>query len=180
MEAERESKSCFVARPVGRVSCRGHLSLGGGVSLPAGLVEWLAGGERGISSNTMVTHLFGINALGDWPWPSHPHDPADLRRCRLLIQQVPEVGRELPRMATCSAEWAALVAHWDELCALLDKELRDPRRSAPLTYRRMRELIESATAATMTPAGVTDSRSINETSSSVAVGDQHDSTKEKP
>ena len=110
--------------------------------LPSGLIEWLASGERGTSSDTMVTHLFGVDALGRWSG-SHPHDPADLRRCREFVARVPAVGALLPLMANCSPEWGALVAHWPELCALMDSELSGSR-SAPKTYARMRQLIDGA------------------------------------
>lgn len=107
-------------------------------------IRWLANGERGVSSNTIFTHLTGIDALYGWD-PSHPHDPDDLYRCRLLLQQVPELRARLHEMATCSPVWARLVAHWDELCELMDAEAPDwPKRGsrAPKTYRRMRELID--------------------------------------
>lgn len=108
-------------------------------------VRWLANGERGISSETIFTHLTGINALRDWGG-DHPHDPADLRRCRLLLDQCPALQAELPRMAGVSAVWGSLVQHWDELCALMDEEIpnwRAPKRGAlaPRTYARMKEII---------------------------------------
>lgn len=113
-----------------------------------GLFEWLASGERGVSSNTIVTHLTGINALGAWPYPSHPLDPDDLRRCRLLFLAVPSLRAEFPRMAMCSNEWAALVRRWSDLCQLMDSEApRWPRRewaACPKTYALMKELEESA------------------------------------
>lgn len=119
------------------------------------LIAWLAGGERGSSSNTMVTHLTGLDALGRWGDPkSYPHDPDDLHRCRLLLEQVPLLRLALPQMATCSPVWARLVAHWDELCGLMDSEAphwRDGHGSAPKTYARMRALIYDHTA----PAGDT-------------------------
>lgn len=112
------------------------------------LIQWLANGERGISSNTIVTHLTGINAMGQWGRRDHPHDPGDLSRCRLLLEQVPELRMPfVAHMATCSPVWAALTRAWDELCALMDEEAphwRDGRGSAPKTYRRMSELIDGA------------------------------------
>jgi hypothetical protein len=110
------------------------------------LILWLANGERGISSNTMVTHLTGINAVGDSS-PSHPRDPADLRRCRLLMERVPEIAERFPRMASHSLEWAALVARWDALCRMMDEEApkwRDGTGSASHTYALMSEVIRGA------------------------------------
>lgn len=106
-------------------------------------VKWLAGGKRGISSETIFTHLTGIDALGDWR-KDHPHDPADFRRCRLLLEQVPELVPLFPRMAEVSPQWATLVEQWDTICATMDAEApnwRDGKgQIAPKTY----DLIKSA------------------------------------
>ena len=107
------------------------------------LVRWLAGGRRGVSSNTMVQHLTGLSALGD-SCGSHPHDPDDLSRCRLLLEQVPHL--QLDGMATCSGPWAKLVEQWGDICNLMDSEAprwREGQGSAPKTYSLMRKLIEA-------------------------------------
>jgi hypothetical protein len=129
------------------------------MSIPDSLVRWLASGQRGISSNTMVTHLTGIDAMGQWSRRDHPHDPDDLHRCRLLLEEVTYLQLMLPRMATCSPAWAALVEHWQELCDLMDKEAphwKDGHGSAPKTYARMRELIEGARKRPSSDAAVQD------------------------
>lgn len=110
------------------------------------LMRWLASGERGESSNTMVTHLTGIKAHGRYGRNTEPSDPDDLNRCRKLLEQVPELQPLLPNMATCSGPWAQLVAHWQELCDLMDKEAprwREGEGSAGKTYERMRALIDA-------------------------------------
>lgn len=108
-------------------------------------VKWLGSGERGISSNTMFTVLTGVDALGSWG-KSHPHDPADLRRCRLLLEACPELVPEMHRLVDVSPEWARLVWSWDELCSLMDSEApnwRKPNRggSAPKTYDAMKSIL---------------------------------------
>lgn len=118
---------------------------------PAGLVEWLAGGERGVSSNTMVQHLTGWPALSNrWDGKGDiPHDPDDFDRCLQLLQAVPMLRLLLPEMATRSPVWAALVEHWPEIeaCHLAEVGLRWTKaRSAPKTYALMRKAIESAKA----------------------------------
>jgi hypothetical protein len=75
---------------------------------------WLANGRRGISSNTIFTHLTGIDALSGHP-PSYPRDPSDLDRCIALLVQVPELRERFVNMMECSPEWARLVSHWDEI-----------------------------------------------------------------
>ena len=109
-------------------------------TLPAGLLEWLASGERGMSSNTMVTHLAGISAGAA---SSHPYDPADLRRCMLLLDRVPELKWRMQRMRTVSKEWNALMDVWDDITTSFLTEApdnwRDPRAHwrAPRTYKLM-------------------------------------------
>jgi hypothetical protein len=108
-------------------------------------IRWLANGERCASSETIFTHLTGIDALNDWH-KDHPYDPAVLRRCRLLLEQCPELMIEFPRMAQVSAVWRKLVHHWAELCGLMDEEIPEWRKpphgsSAPRLYARMKEII---------------------------------------
>lgn len=117
---------------------------------------WLAHGERGASSEAMYHRFTGL-PIGRYPHPSaHPHDPADFRRCELLLRAVPVFRLQLPTMASVSPVWAALVAHWDELVALLESEIPSAftghgyRGSAPGTYARMRELAAAAQTDTFT------------------------------
>jgi len=102
------------------------------------LTVWLMNGERGSSSNAMVAHIMGMGGTAD-----HPYDPDDLRRCRLLVEQVQVIEICLPSMASCSPVWARIVAHWDELCSLMDAEApdwRSRRGSAPKTYALLQKL----------------------------------------
>lgn len=111
------------------------------------LVNWLACGQRGISSDAIVQHLTGIQAAR-WAG-SHPHDPSDLGRCRLLLEQVPELAPRIGETAVVSPAWRVLVEHWDDLCSLMDEEApqwRDQRGNAPRTYSRMRELLATVGA----------------------------------
>jgi len=113
------------------------------MNLSESAVLWLADGERGSSSNTIFQHLTGVSAAGRWGI-STPSDPDDLRRCRLLLEQVPEFKEQFAKMKTCSEVWARLVDEWDELCALMDEECEGwpPKfgSSAQLTYKRMKKL----------------------------------------
>lgn len=117
--------------------------LASGTKLSMAASQWLASGERGISSNTMFTRLTGVNAIRR-DSRGYPHDPDDLRRCRLLLEQVPELRDRVSEMAEESPEWARLVARWDEVCALMDEETpkwRDREGTASRTYDRMKELL---------------------------------------
>ncbi|GAB7082343.1 hypothetical protein [Megalodesulfovibrio paquesii] len=113
-------------------------------SLPMEAIQWLANGERGLSSNALFTRLTGVDALGrdkKW-WRFHPLDPADFRRCVLLLETVPGFREKLPLMCDVSPQWAALVAHWEELEALLVDEY--PTGFAPKTHECMREILMEA------------------------------------
>lgn len=100
---------------------------------------WLAGGERGISSEAIAQRLVGGRPKR---W-THPYDVADLRRCVLLLDAVPEAREHIDAMADVSPEWARLVEHWDELERLLRSEMQDGRRwKAPLTGKRMKEVLD--------------------------------------
>lgn len=93
--------------------------------------RWLASGERGMSSEMIFTHLTGTATLSGRR-KYHPYDPADFRRCQLLLEQVPELQLLFPRMAEVSPEWAALVAAWPAIIAAMDREVpgwRDGRTS---------------------------------------------------
>jgi hypothetical protein len=106
--------------------------------------RWLAGGHRGTSSNAIFTHITGIDATGFGGF-DHPHDPADFKRCRLLLEQVPELAPRLQEMKSVSPAWARLVDAWETICATMDTECPDWRgaasRSAPQTYSIIKQAI---------------------------------------
>ena len=110
------------------------------------MTMWLAVGERGISSNAIALTTLGLRPTGhDAGWPL---DPADLRRCLLLLEAVPET-REcgLLVLAKRCPRWAALARVWDRLSETLRSEIGEslpPRGSAPRTYALMQEALDSA------------------------------------
>lgn len=113
---------------------------------PDGLVEWLASGRRGISSNTIVQHITGWPAIGDIWDPDIPNDPADFDRCLKLLQAVPELRARLPQMRNCSPAWSAMVDNWAEIeaCHLEEVGLGWTKaKSAPKTYKLMRAVIDA-------------------------------------
>lgn len=101
--------------------------------------RWLASGQRGNSSETIFTHLTGVDA-NRGSRNSHPYDPDDLRRCRLLLEQCPELVPLFPKMADVSKAWAGLVPEWETICKTMDEESpewRAGKGSAPKTYKLM-------------------------------------------
>lgn len=101
--------------------------------------EWWAIGKHGMSSEAMFYRFTGVGKQSK----SAPSDPDDFKRCRLLLEQVPEFIPLLPNMAVVSTVWAALVAHWDDLVTLMDSEVpdwREGRGNAPKTYQLMKSI----------------------------------------
>lgn len=76
------------------------------------VMEWLAFGERGSSSETMAFTFLGRGAPR---WSSAPSDPDDLRRCLLLLQAAPEARKHMDKLRSLSKTWERLVDRWDDL-----------------------------------------------------------------
>lgn len=116
------------------------------IEVPQSVLNWLARGERGISSETIVEALWKIPLTGKWGM-SHPHDPSDLRRCLLLLQASPETAARISDMALVSPEWERLVARWRELESMFREEIPNIWDcfgwSAPKTYAAMRATLDS-------------------------------------
>lgn len=117
-----------------------------GTGLSEAAIQWLGVGERGASSDAMFLGLTGIRPIdmvGEAT--AYPHDPDDLWRCRLLLEQVPELNSKLPDLRNISPIWVRLVASWDELCRTMDAESpywREGKGRAGQTY----ELLQIAEA----------------------------------
>ena len=111
-------------------------------------VEWLAYGERGASSNTLFKYATGVNACGDYR-DSYPHNPDDLRRCRLLLEKSPRLRDTMHQVANAGPQWMMLLAHWDAVCGTMDAECpkwREGKGGAPATYKLMKQLFETVEA----------------------------------
>ena len=78
---------------------------------PAGLTDWLASSETGASAKSIVAHLTGIGEQRGF----YPLDGGDFGRCERLLDMVPSLRPDLPKMAEVNAYWAALVARWSEI-----------------------------------------------------------------
>lgn len=122
----------------------------------AHFASWLASGERGISSEAIVSQLTG-HRVGRRRWPDdHPHDPDDFRRCEMLLRAYPLARLTFPEaMKTRSEVWARLVEHWDELVELIESEAPGAFRGSvgiartgmgrtPKAYALIRQLVGRA------------------------------------
>lgn len=122
-------------------------------AMRADALNWLAHGERGLSSESMCFWLVFGERL-KWPREGYPLDPADFRRCQLLLRLVPKLRKRLPLMAECSPVWAALVERWDEITKVLEAEVPTVylsrygyEGSAPKAYALMQEIIAAGRTA---------------------------------
>ena len=109
------------------------------IELRAKCMSWLAKGETGTSSKTMVFCACDI----DYEDQCHPLDPSDLNRCIKTVKAIPEIKHAFKKIAKLSDEWRRVIQHWDELSGLFIEEVGydwSKGRSAPLTYKRMKEL----------------------------------------
>lgn len=83
--------------------------------------DWLIDGERGVSSEAMLSHLTGGSRRDRDNW-DHPFDCDDFRRCELLLRAVPVARLVLSNMATRSPAWANLVTVWPAIVSLMEEE----------------------------------------------------------
>lgn len=117
------------------------------MTISADLLNWLAKGEHGLSSETIVQHLTGFPALGAHWGMSTPQDASDLRRCLLLLEQVPELAPRIGEMATVSGQWAEIVEVWELMRTTLEGECptwRTPARGDGFTTRATRAILDAA------------------------------------
>ena len=93
------------------------------MSLPLSyFTNWLASGERGVSSEAIVTALTGVQVGRQWG-ADHPYDPADFRRCQLLLRSHPLAELQFRDvMRDASPTWGRLIDAWDDIHAAIEDE----------------------------------------------------------
>ena len=92
--------------------------------------------ERCRSSDAIARTAFFGRIPGDVDGWTAPKNPSELRRCILLLREVPEVYEEgMKRLVSWFPEWAAIHKIWDKLEASLIDELGNdlPNEDAPKT-----------------------------------------------
>ena len=113
-------------------------------------IQWLANGERGLSSESMFTVMTGTNAMQfvgthKRTPTEHPRDPDDFRRCELLLRQVPELRDRMHTMKMVSPAWYWLSNRWNEIVQCLEGEIPGvfdgATGRAPRTYDLIRSII---------------------------------------
>jgi hypothetical protein len=111
----------------------------GEAQLSRDAISWLENGERGMSSEAMFTRFTGVSLDGEC---NHPHDADDFRRCRLLLEAVPEFQGKIHLMKDVSVQWHSLAGYWQELCDLMDEEAPDWRERHGISTKFDRKMAE--------------------------------------
>jgi len=110
--------------------------------VPVEALRWIVSDDTGMSSQALWAQMAGV------PHECrrhHPHDPADLGRCLVLLARVPEWRARIGEMAAHGPAWSALVARWDELEACMADEVGidwSKGQNAPKTYDLMDSIID--------------------------------------
>jgi len=109
-----------------------------------GLMDWFVSGEVGTSSKFIASKGIDPDYKGDG-FSNYPLDPDDFQRCRKLLKRVPTLRAVLDNeVAKSHPVWGALVARWDEIDSLFQKEFEENTGRAPRTYQLMREIRSGA------------------------------------
>lgn len=105
-------------------------------------IRWLLHGETGMSSKSILSEILGLYP-STGRYENHPRDPADLKRCVQLLDEVPELRGALDAMRKLSSPWKRLIDNWTLLEETLKFEMRNSKDGkAPLTYDLMKKLID--------------------------------------
>jgi hypothetical protein len=105
-------------------------------------MKWLMNGRIGLSSKAMLAAALDLESTGDYP-----HDPSDLNRCLLMLNQVPEARLSFDKISALTPVWGRLIEHWDEMeRTFIDEAGLDWTKStkAPKTYKLMQDVIYNA------------------------------------
>jgi hypothetical protein len=100
-------------------------------------LDWLRGGDVGLSSETICRQL---GELGEPKQPAWPRDPSDFGRCHRLLKLFPSWRARMPEIAARypATPWVAYVREWDRMAALYDEEA--PSGQAPKLWELMKQL----------------------------------------
>lgn len=98
-------------------------SVGNTKELPMSIFsDWLWKGERGVSSEAIVSQLTGSRPTRFDRGFDHPYDQDDFRRCELMLRSVPLARLVFGQMSARSRAWAALVPIWDDVVVAMETE----------------------------------------------------------
>lgn len=99
--------------------------------------QWLANGDTGVSSETMVAISMGAVASDETGFDA-PYDPSDFGRCYKLVKAVPELRDQFKRIGEIVPTFAGILQNWDELCETFERDA--PKGRSDDLYSRIKEL----------------------------------------
>ena len=102
------------------------------------VIAWLLSGETGVSSETIVSAVLGIEYEGASP----PQDSGDFGRCLELLTRIPELRPQLGKVAEAYPDWAPLVKRWRELEYIYHEEVERGDGRALRLNNRIQDLLE--------------------------------------
>ena len=103
-------------------------------------VDWVNGGDSGISSKTLLSAITGVNFM-DRFGPGVPRDPADFGRCYRLLERFPELRPQLSKVAEKHPVWTRLVERWSDLEVMYRAAIDSGAETAPELYRAIQDAI---------------------------------------
>jgi hypothetical protein len=99
---------------------------------------WWDNGERGTSSETIFSAMSGKGGHRF----DYPYDPDDFRRCRALLDLIPEWRADLSKVSERFPWFTPFAENWDTFDALWNEEF--PTGKAPKLYQAMQSAREVA------------------------------------
>lgn len=87
------------------------------------MIQWLANGRRGLSSEAVFSWLTGMNCFNPCQSDSqtaYPRDASDFERCVNLMNQCPTLRPCIFALAELSPIWVGFASAWTMLEALLE------------------------------------------------------------
>jgi len=111
-----------------------------GAPLPERASWWIRRGEHGVSSET----IYGVFAVARPRRSDVPQDPDDFRRCRQLLDLMPEWRSRIGEVALVYQWYRPFTNRWDEMDRLWDEE--SPYGKCPQLYLLMQTLREESIA----------------------------------
>ena len=93
-------------------------------------IQWIIGDDTGVSSKTIWAVMMGAvtEERSSFRYDT-PHDPDDFGRCYRLLKKFPAWNGRLGEVAEIFPKWGPMVARWDEMTAIYERDLASGKSS---------------------------------------------------
>lgn len=97
-------------------------------------IAWISSGERCVAADTVFSVVTGHKLLksSDYACPLNVND---IRKCRLLIESVPEIADGFKLKMAISPAWSRILEKWGEICLVMNEESPEWRKSKGAALR---------------------------------------------